>query len=52
MLGRATDATTLEIENLSHRNKSLKELTTETEHMLPILSFLPLQRRILNLNAD
>lgn len=49
---------TLEMGNLSHRNapkykkKPRKELTTKTEHVLPDLSLLPLQRRILNFNGD
>lgn len=48
---------TLEMGNLSHINaakhkkKTLKELTTKTERVLPDLSFLPLQRRILNFNG-
>lgn len=57
ILGRPTNATILEMENISprktqkHKN-SLKELTTETEHVLPVLTFLPLHRRILNFNTD
>lgn len=46
---------TLEMGNLSHqkhKKKTLKELTTKTEHVLPDLSFLPLQRRVLNFNGD
>lgn len=57
--GRPTDAVVLEMENLSHRKaqkhskKSLKELTTETEHVLLVLSFLPpLHRRFLDFNGN
>lgn len=35
-----------------YKKKTLKELTTKTEDVLPDLSFLPLHRKILNFNGD